>query len=166
MNATRSIRLIAATPLIALLSACGGTAGTEDKAPASKSDAPPEIAERQDNYEKIGDAFKAIRGQLEGGAPDLAIIEASAKDINERAGKITALFPKGTSVDDGFDTEALPAIWEKPDEFKAAAQKLIDESAKLAQVAKGGDAAAIGAQAKAMGGTCKNCHDSFRAEDE
>lgn len=161
MNPSRSIRLIAAAPLLALLAACGGTGDT-----APKGDAPPEIAERQDNFEAIGKSFKAIRGQLDSGAPDTAAIAASAKDINERAGKIAGLFPKGSGVDDGFDTEALAAIWAKPDEFKAAAQKLIDESAKLVEVAQSGDAAAIGKQAEAMGGSCKNCHDSFRVKDK
>jgi cytochrome c556 len=69
-------------------------------------------------------------------------------------------------VDDGFKTEALPSIWEKPEEFAAANKKLVDESAKLITLAGGGDKAAVGAQAMAMGGACKGCHDKFRVDDE
>ena len=124
------------------------------------------ITERQDTFEAIGDAFKAVRGELEKGTPDYALIAASATDINTRAQTITGHFPAGTSVEDGFKTEALPSIWAKPEEFKAAAQKLVDESGKLVTVAGGGDKAAVGAQAMAMGGACKGCHDQFRLDDE
>lgn len=161
MKTIISIRLIAATPLIALLAACGG-----ETASAPKGDAPPEIEQRQDNFEGIGDAFKAVRTQLEGGSPDMAAITASATDINDRAQKVAGLFPEGTSVEDGFDTEALPAIWAKPDEFKLAAANFVEASAALKTAAEGGDAAAVGEAAKALGGTCKACHDKFRVEDK
>ena len=45
-------------------------------------------------------------------------------------------------------------------------QKLIDESAKLATIAGEGDKAATAAQAMAMGGACKGCHDQFRLDDK
>lgn len=162
-------RLLFATALAASLLACSGgdatdTAASEDTAAAG--DVPAVIKERQDNFKAIGGAFKAVRGELEADAPDFALIAAKAGDINTRAGKIAGYFPAGTSVDDGFKTEALPAIWAKPEEFKAAAQKLADESAKLAEVAAGGDTEAVAAQAMAMGGACKGCHETFRLDDE
>lgn len=151
------------------LAACGGAPGEngEGTAPAA-ADAPPVIEERHENFEAIGDAFKAIRGQLEGDAPDFGVIATSASDINTRAKMIEGHFPEGTGRDQGFDTEALPTIWEKPDEFSAAAQKLVEESATLASMASGQgvEAAAIGEQVKAMGGACKNCHDTFRLDDD
>jgi cytochrome c556 len=124
------------------------------------------LKEREENFEAIGDAFKAVRGELEKDTPDFALIAAKATDINARAMKIEGHFPVGTSTADGFKTEALPAIWEKPEEFKAAAQKLVDESAKLITIAAEGDKAAVGAQAMAMGGACKGCHDNFRLDDK
>lgn len=161
---TTASRFLVAAALAAVLAACSGEAGS-DGATAAK-DAPPVLKERHDNFEAIGDAFKALRGELEKDAPDFALIAASATDINTRAMKIEGHFPAGTSTADGFKTEALPAIWEKPEEFKAAATKLVDESAKLAELAGGGDKAAVGAQAMAMGGACKGCHDQFRLDDE
>jgi cytochrome c556 len=159
-------RLVCAAALLAGLAACSGEAGDEGSATVAATDAPPVIKERHDNFEAIGDAFKALRGELEKDAPDFAAVAAKASDINARAGKITGHFPAGTSTADGFKTEALPAIWEKPEEFKAAATKLVDESAKLASLASGGDKAAVAAQAMAMGGACKGCHDTFRLDDE
>ncbi|WP_181443442.1 cytochrome c [Porphyrobacter sp. YT40] len=150
-----------AASLSLALAACSGADGG-----SAAAEAPPVIKERHDNFEAIGDAFKAVRGELEKDTPDFALITAKANDINARAMKIEGHFPAGTSTEDGFKTEALPAIWEKPEEFKAAQQKLIDESAKLASVAEGGDKAAVSAQAMAMGGACKGCHDKFRLDDE
>lgn len=156
-------RFLVAISLASVLAACSGE-GASDATGAAGT--PPSIEERQDNFEAIGDAFKAVRGELEKDSPDFALIAAKASDINSRAQKIETLFPAGTSTSDGFKTEALPAIWEKPDEFKAAAQKLVDESAKLAAVAGEGDKAAVGAQAMAMGGACKGCHDQFRLDEK
>ena len=159
-----SSRLAVAAALAAMLAACASETPA-DEAPAAAAE-PAVLKERHDNFEAIGDAFKAIRGELEKDAPDFALIATNATDINTRAGKIEGHFVEKTSVADGFDTEALPTIWEKPEEFKAAGQKLIDESAKLAELAPGGDKAAVGAQAMAMGGACKNCHDTFRLDDK
>ena len=170
-------RFVIAAALAAVLAACSSEAPADapaDATPASDAAAadaaPVDVAavlkEREDNFEEIGDAFKAVRGELEKGAPDFTLIAAMANDINARAAKIEGHFPVGTSVDDGVKTEALATIWEKPEEFKAASQKLIDESAKLAALAAEGDKAAVGAQAMAMGGACKGCHDKFRLDDK
>lgn len=172
MLCTPVSRILVATALACVLAACSGEGATGDAAAGSGDAAagggvvPPVIKERHDNFEGIGDAFKAVRGELERDTPDFTLIAAKATDINARAGLISGHFPVGTSVDDGFDTEALPSIWQKPEEFKAAAQKLVDESAKLVTIAAEGNKAATGAQAMAMGGSCKGCHDQFRLDDK
>ena len=151
---------------LAVLTACGGDAAEGTEEAAAVAEVPAAIADRQANFEAIGDSFKAIRGQLEGDSPDLAIIEASATDINERAQLIGDYFPAGTSVDDGFDTEALASIWEDPEGFETAHQNLATASAALAEAAASGDAAAVGEAVKNMGGTCKACHDDFRLDTD
>ena len=175
MVRTHTSRLVLTAALAAALAACSGEAPADAPAETAPADAAAEgapvdvaavLKEREENFEGIGDAFKAIRGELEKDAPDFALIATNATDINTRAKLIETHFPAGTSVDDGVKTEALATIWQKPEEFKAAGQKLIDESAKLAELAKGGDKAAVGAQAMAMGGACKGCHDQFRLDDK
>lgn len=158
-------RLLFATMLSASLAACSG--GEASHGAASTAGAPPPvIKERQENFKTIGADFKAVRGALEADGPDFALIAGKAGNINANALKIADHFPAGTSVDDGFDTEALPAIWKQPEEFKASAKKLADESAKLASLAGGGDKAAVSAQAMTVGAACKGCHDKFRLDDE
>jgi cytochrome c556 len=70
---------------------------------------------------------------------------------------------------DGFDpstkgekSAALSAIWEKPGEFKQAAERLENEAAKLAAVSKSGDEAAVKTQIGALVKACGGCHESFR----
>lgn len=161
---TKPIFAVVPVSLALLLAACGGEEADAPAAPVG--DEPAAIDERQDNFEAISDAFKAIREQMDSGSPDLAAVQEAAADINTRAGLIGNYFPEGSGYDAGWDTEALPAIWEKPEEFAAAQQKLVDESAKLAELAAAGDAAAVGKQVGAMGGACKNCHDSFRLDTD
>jgi cytochrome c556 len=62
----------------------------------------------------------------------------------------------------GVKSAALPAIWEKPNDVKQGIERFQTEVGKLAQVAKGGDEAAVKAQIGAVGKTCGGCHDSFR----
>lgn len=162
MTPKASLRILAATSLIGLLAACGG-----ETAEAPAGDAPPELELRHENFEGIGDSFKAIRANFEEGATtDLAAVEAAARDINERAGAIKDHFPEGSGRDAGWDTEALATIWEKPEEFAAAQEKLLEESATMMTLAASGDLAATAEQIGALGGSCKNCHDTFRLKKD
>jgi len=164
MSTSRFAKFLAPAFAASFLAACAGEPQGETQAAAGPE--PAVIDERQDNFEAIGDSFKAIRTQLESGSPDTAIILASASDINTAAQKVEGHFPEGTSLEDGYDTEALPAIWAKPDEFAEAHQMLVDRSAEMVKLAEAGDPAAVGAYVKELGGACKNCHDSFRLDDD
>ncbi len=48
--------------------------------------------------------------------------------------------------------------------FEASAKDLQVQSAKLAEVAEGGDLAAIDAQLENLGRACGSCHKPFRAK--
>lgn len=62
------------------------------------------------------------------------------------------------------DTSALPAIWQKRDEFDAKASQFQLATERLAQVTQSGDAGDIKKAFGAVGKTCKGCHDNFKAE--
>jgi len=91
-------------------------------------------------------------------------VAAHARSINAMSKLITSLFPKGTGNDSAYKTRALPKIWNDWAHFAAAAKKLEAESAKLVEVAAGGDVAAIGAQLGNMGKACGGCHKPYRAK--
>ena len=70
-----------------------------------------------------------------------------------------AAFVEGS---DKGDTAAKPEIWSNNAKFKAAAEKMQSEMAKLASTAAGGSQDAIRTQVGAVAGACKACHDDFR----
>lgn len=147
---------IAVVSLLALvLTACGNP-----DTPAGRA-----ADERHENFEAIGEAMKAAFDQLKESAPDLAKIQAAAAVINGFAPKVESWFPAGSGPADGIKTDALQAIWEKPAEFKAGADKFVSEAANFQALAQAGDVAAIGEGMKALGGACKSCHDKFREEE-
>jgi cytochrome c556 len=96
-------------------------------------------------------------------AGDTARLAKLAEPLAGSAKVLPSFFDKGTGPEAG-KTAALPAIWEKWDEFKAAAAKLETESTKLADAAKEGNQAAVTAQFKALASACDGCHDNFRAK--
>jgi cytochrome c556 len=63
---------------------------------------------------------------------------------------------------DKGDTKAKPEIWSKADKFKEAYDRMENETAKLAEVAKGGNLDAIKKQFGEVRKTCKACHDDFK----
>ncbi len=151
---------------VALLAACGETAGDEAVETAAVEEGEPDaVAQRQELLEGMGDAFTVIREQLEGDG-DVEAIAAAAATLNTNAVQFVEFFPEGTSMSAGADTEALDTIWEDPEGFAAAHQRLMDESAKMVEAAASGDLEQIGAQVMPLGMSCGNCHDTYRYDDE
>jgi cytochrome c556 len=69
----------------------------------------------------------------------------------------------GPGTDNG-DTDAKPEIWTNKAKFDDYAKKLQAEMGKLAVAAKSGNLDNIKSAVNATGGTCKSCHDDFRAK--
>jgi cytochrome c556 len=149
------LSLAAVTVLALALTACGNP----DTPAGRAADA------RHDHFEAIGDAMKEINEQLKASAPDLTKIQAAATAINGLAPKLETWFPAGSGPDgDGIKTDALQAVWTKPEEFKQEAAKFVGEAAKFDALAKAGDLAVLGEGVKGMGASCKSCHDKFRED--
>lgn len=156
---------VTAISAFTLLAACSGDATDTAEAPAG--DAPVEIKQRHDNFEAISDSFKAIRGQLESGDPDFAVLGEESANINERLQRLPGFFPEGTSVEAGYDTEALAAIWEDPKGFEDAIQNAVAASEDLMNAVATGSPEAVSGQVGNLGlNGCKACHDKFRLDDD
>ncbi|MBT5890880.1 MAG: cytochrome c [Chromatiales bacterium] len=100
----------------------------------------------------------------------LGKVEPNAKEkhliANTRALAISStligdLVPNGSEGGD-----ALPLIWTEMDTYQKYAQDAADSTAELARAAESGDRAAMGKAFKAVGTSCKTCHDKFREEHE
>lgn len=142
-----TLRLLTALALIALA------------APIAAQPADP-IAARQAIMKQNGRDTGAGAKMLKGEVPFDAVSAAAIfKNMNDSAKKFGTLFPKGSET--GGDTEAAPAIWTKPAEFKAAVMKF-DADTKAAMAAKPATLDAFKAQFFAVTGNCKSCHEGFR----
>lgn len=104
---------------------------------------------------------KAIKKGME--EKDYATVEAKAKDIGANMDKVLDLFPKGSTSE---KSRALPAIWEKWDEFSKGPGKVKKAAADVADAAKAKDDAGLPAKVKALGDACGACHKNFRAEEK
>jgi cytochrome c556 len=118
------------------------------------------IATRQalmkQNGKDIGAAMKMIKGEE---PYDAAKAVAIFTSMNGVAMKFGSHFPPSSKT--GGDTEASPAIWEKPAEFKAAVAKFQADT-KAAMAAKPATLDAFKASFGPVAGNCKSCHESFR----
>ncbi len=118
------------------------------------------IKNRQAAMKLVGYNFSSIGAMVNDKKPynkDEAIRNASRVDA--LSSQAFEFFGAGT---DKGDTKSRPEVWKDGAKFKAAGDKFQAEAAKLAQVAKTGDMAALKTQFGATAGTCKACHDDFR----
>jgi cytochrome c556 len=134
-------------------------------APISAEQAQQLFHERHEGMEKVGKANKAIRQQLESGSPDLAVLRSSAATISDLAAKSSGWFPAGTGQEVLRKTRALPAIWQKREDFEAKDRDFNRAARALKDAAERGDMNAIKSRFADLGKTCKACHDTYRAEE-
>lgn len=107
----------------------------------------------------MGAAAQIVRGKVQ--YPDDLGYHADA--IARSMKTVHGLFP----VDSDFgETRALPAVWDKPDEFKKVGEDAAAAAAEFAAAAGGGDPKALVASFKQLADACKACHKDFREEDE
>lgn len=115
---------------------------------------------RQSAMKLIGYNFGSIGAMVNDKKPynkDEAIRNATR--VEQLSGHPWEFFVAGS---DKGETKAKAEIFKETDKFKAAGDKLQAEAAKLEQVAKTGDLAALKTQFGATAQACKNCHDNFR----
>ena len=123
-----------------------------------------EFRQASDVLEEIGDAFKLVNRELKAGTPDTAAIQKAAATIADGAGKSSGWFPPGTGPEVG-KTRALPAIWEKPQDFAAKDAAFLEAATAFKAAADSGDINAIKARAGELGKACKACHEPYRAPE-
>jgi cytochrome c556 len=119
--------------------------------------------QRHEHYEALGDAFKVVRDNSRGN-PDFAALDKAIAVIQKATVDQGKWFPKGTGPEAG-KTRALPEVWSKPEEFAAAQKMFADKAGPLIAAVKARDADAMGKAFREVGGSCKNCHDGFRAPE-
>jgi len=148
------------------LGVAAGGAVAHEHMEAPKGPMQQAAATRHQNFKQQGAAFKAILDETKKGDPSKAVIATNAAKLKGLAAQLPTWFPKGSGPESGYKTDAKPVVWTDAAEFSAAAGRLQTETAKLDQLAQAGDLDGVKAQARAVGGACKGCHDKFRVPDQ
>jgi|GEM_PF-4925046 len=107
-------------------------------------------------------AMKADGRALKGSfslSGDAAVAALTAVEGNYT--KLPSLFTKDSITD---KSDALPVIWQQFDKFQAIFAKGAAAATDGIAAAKAGDTAKYQADIKIIGGTCDECHTTFRAK--
>lgn len=143
--------LIASASAALILAACGAGAPEVPKGEISQS--------RTDAFKKMMPDFAAMGKMVKGEeAFDEAKFQAAAAAFAEHAQKPFEFFesdPKGNG-------DALPAVWEKTEEFAAAREQFLKAVENLNAAAQTAKLDELKTAYGEVGASCKSCHDSFR----
>ena len=118
------------------------------------------IKERQSIFSKNYKTAKRVNSLASNGSLDEAKILMI--EMSENYKRLIDLFPENSKT--GFETEALPSIWENKDEFNLLTTKASSNMIELTSAIDGTEdmKATLG---KYMWSSCKSCHSKFRAEN-
>ncbi len=133
-------------------------------AAAQRSDPSRIIAARQVGMKDVGKSFKAINDQIRSGSPDRAVVKASADRLSAHARSVAGWFPRGSGAAPGVKSAAKAEIWASGTTFAAQTRAFAGATAALSRAAAGsGD---LAAPARAVGQTCKGCHDRYKVAND
>ena len=156
-----SLRIVI-RPLLILVAASIALTGV------ALADGPPSKAERILAYRKaIYQVIVWNVGPMGAMAQDKAPFNASEFALRaERVAELTPMLAEAYSPEsrDVANSKLKPEMWTNRADFDAKLKDLVDRSAALAEVAKGGDPARTKAAFFSMADACKACHDKYRAD--
>ena len=115
------------------------------------------VKDRMDEFKASQQALKQIFAVIKAG--DTQAVIPLAMQMKDWAERMPDYFPAGS---DDSPSEAAPAIWTDFDGFRAAAGRHSTAASVLVDAAGTGDVAATAEAARALAGTCKACHQSYR----
>ena len=149
---------------LAVLLAAGAGLGLVSMAAAQEKGAKGVVAVRQATMEANAKHVGAIKFILTEEPTLIKHVAFHARAIAGAAEHAPEMFPQGSTQ---APTDALPAIWEKPDQFRQAAERAHGLAEKLAETAEGGDVQATQAAFGALGKEgCGGCHETFRKKED
>ena len=145
----------------AILAACAAAviAGTTSVAMADETN--PVIVHRQGIYKMVSGHMNGLKSILLLKGGNTANLSWHADGIVDSFKHMGAAYPAGSEVG---ETKAKAAIWTDRAKFDEAGKKAFGAAVALAEVAKAGDLDKSTAAFKALGATCKACHEDFKKD--
>ena len=125
----------------------------------SKQSAEDIIKNRQALFSKNYNTAKKVQSLSSNG--DFDESKELMLEMSENYITLKEMFPENTK--EGFNTEALPLIWEEKNEFESLMEKASNDMVELASVIEGAENIR-GTLGKLMWGNCKACHSKYREE--
>ena len=117
------------------------------------------IKQRQEAMKAVGAAAKEPGAMIKGEAAFvLGKVQAALKVYQEQAKKLPSLYPEDSKM--GGDTAALPAVWEKKQEFIAGYEKLARDASTAVTTIR--DEASFKKEWPKVMDNCGACHKAFR----
>ena len=115
------------------------------------------IKERMERFKENKEGMKVIKGNL---GKDTTLIAQKASEIETWANEMANFFPEGSNQ---APSEALSTIWTNFEDFKAKAVANATAASDLKTLAQSGaDESALINGFKALGKTCKDCHNDYK----
>lgn len=154
MNIKTTLAALASAAVFTL-AACGGSGGGEAKGPNSE--------ERTTAFKAMMPNFSNMGKMVKGEEPyDVEKFKTAALAFADESKKPFEHFERDAAVDGKpQDGDALPAVWEKPEDFKAAEAQFHAAVEKLTSEAQSGNLDTIKVAYGDVGAPCKACHDNF-----
>ncbi len=121
------------------------------------------IAQRQAAMKAVGGQMRTLGGMAQGKTAydDFAVLSA-LEIMRDAATTARPLFPAGTDM--GEETRAKPEIWAADSDFDARMGQLL-ASLDAALAAEPADLASYRPLFGAIAGSCKGCHEKYRAPE-
>ena len=120
------------------------------------------VKERMQLMKAYAASMKKINKELRARTSvNYVLIKLEANDIVGRSQKVMELFPPGSG---GGMSEASPKIWQQPGDFKKIVEELNQAAQRLAQATSTGEPNLVIEKFRALGGTCKKCHQKYRVK--
>ena len=158
-------RFIAIGATAALLSTSLLSTASAQDAPTPKQQAAAAADTRQSVFKLLRFYLTPLVGMARGAPFDAEMAEKNGRRIAALAPSIPDLFMHDTRGFD-IDTEALDVIWEDKAEFENKAMALMNNANAFADQAATGDRGATLGAFRALGGSCGDCHDAFRVDND
>ena len=124
------------------------------------------VDQRKSLFKTIRYNLGPIAGMAQGAPFDAEVAERNARRIAVMATMIPEMLAVDTSTFDNIETTALDSIWDNQDDIAAKAQALIDNANAFADTAATGEMGATLGAFRAFGGSCGNCHDTYRVDND
>jgi cytochrome c556 len=158
MSSARPVRLVATAFALVVAVSIGSTAFAQQPTKGEQA-----VKYRKALYQAIVWNFGPMHAMAQDKMP------FDGAEYAKRAVRVAALTPM---LADGYppesqsvkDTKLKPEAWANRADFDQKMQTLVDRSAALTAVAKGGDAAKIKAAHFDLANACKACHDKYKAD--